>query len=71
MCGVNDSQYDLYKVPIAEIKLYFKSKDDVPAVLQGLQALHGYAKTRERLFEILKKRMLPEVSQRHVFGEGS
>ena len=59
MRSVYDSQYDLYKVSIAEIEFDLRSRDDIPAVLMGLQALHGDAKIRGRIFEILQKRVRP------------
>ena len=65
MRKVFDSQYDLYKVPIAEIEFDLRSRDDIPAVLMGLQALYGEATIRERIFEILQKRVRPEVSHQH------
>ncbi len=65
MRSVYDSQYDLYKVPITEIEFDLKSRDDIPAVLMGLQALHGDAKVRERIFEILQARVRPGVSHLH------
>ena len=39
---------------------------ELPAVLMRLQALHGNATIRERLFEILQQRVRPEVGHRHV-----
>ena len=65
MRNVFDSQFDLYKVPIAEIEFDLRSRDDIPAVLAGLQALHGDAKIRERVFEILEKHVCADVSHRH------
>ena len=65
MRSVYDSQYDLYRVPIAEIEFDLRSRDDIPAVLMGLQALHGDATIRARIFEILQKRVRPEVSHQH------
>ena len=65
MRNVYDMQYDLCKVPIAEIEFDLRSRDDIPAVLMGLQALHGDAKIRGRIFEILQKHVRPGVSHLH------
>ncbi len=65
MRKVYDSQYDLWQAQIADIKFDPKDRDDIPAVLMGLQALHGDAKVRAKVFEILRRHVRSEVSHRH------
>ncbi len=65
MRKVYDSQYDLWQAQIADIKFDPKDRDDIPAVLMGLQALHGDAKVRTKVFEILRRHVRSEVSHRH------
>ncbi len=59
---VRKSQFELGQVPIDQIKFNSKSRDDVPAVLRGLQHLYCDPLTRKKIFEILKKRLRPDVS---------
>ena len=65
MRKVYDSQYDLWKTQIADIEIDPKDRDDIPAVLMGLQALYVDAETRAKIFEILERHVRPEVSHRH------
>ena len=61
MRKVIDSQLKLGQVPIAEIKINPKDRDDIPAVLAGLQALYMDAPVRKKIFEILEAHLCPEV----------
>jgi len=65
MRKVYDSQYDLWKTQIADIEIDPKDRDDIPAVLMGLQALYVDAEIRAKVFEILERHVRPEVSHRH------
>ena len=44
----------LGEVPVEKIRLDLKSRDDIPAVLRGLQALYCDPRMRKRLFELLE-----------------
>lgn len=46
---------------IEDIKINLKSRDDIPALLLGLRAIHGADDTRERLFELLERKVAPTV----------
>ena len=59
---VRKSQFELGQVPIDQIQFKSKSRDDVPAVLRGLQHLYCDPLTRKKIFEILKKPLRPDVS---------
>ena len=61
MRQVQDSQFELGQVPIADIQFDPKHRDDIPAVLAGLQAVYLDEKARTGVFEILKKHVRPEA----------
>ena len=63
------SQIELGQVQIADIKFNLKHRDDIPAVLMGLQALYMDEEIRKKVFEILKKRVRPQVD--HNRGRGA
>ena len=60
MRKVIDLRRPLGSVPIEDIELTAKSRDDIPAVLIGLQAIYRNKATREELFRLLDKRVLPD-----------
>ena len=61
---VKDPQFKLGEVPIGEIVFNPKSRDDVPAVLRGLQHRYCDPATRKKIFEILEENLCPDVSHR-------
>lgn len=48
---------ELGEIPISEIKIDLKARDEIPKILLGLQALYCDEKARKKIFEILKKAM--------------
>ena len=48
-------------IPIEDIRISRKSRDDIPAILPGLQAIHADKDTRDRLFELLEREVEAEV----------
>ncbi len=54
-------QAEIGNLPIEEIRLDPKSRDDIPALLLGLQYLYTHKETREALFDLLEKEVLPGV----------
>ena len=50
----------LGSIPIEDIKLNAKSRDDTPALLIGLQAIYRDEVTRNELFALLDKHILPD-----------
>ena len=52
--------------PIEAIPLDVKSRDDIPAILIGLQAIYRNESTRARLKQLLEEQLLPDV--RHDTG---
>ena len=62
MRQVQDPQLKLGSVGIEEIRLDPKSRDDIPAVLLGLQHLYADVDLRARLFALLEQELCPGVS---------
>ena len=62
MRQVQDPQLKLGSVGIEEIRLNPKSRDDIPAILLGLQHLYADADLRARLFALLEKELCPGVN---------
>lgn len=59
MREVQSRQFRLGEVPIGEIWIDPKSRDDTPALFRGLQHIYCDASLRVRLFELLDEHMLP------------
>ena len=57
------SQLALGEARIEDIKLDHKSRDDIPAVLLGLQHLYSHEETREKLFSLLEEHILPGTNR--------
>ena len=53
MRSVRAQQFSLGQAPIAEIQIDPKSRDDIPAILLGLQALYTHLPTRSKVFDLL------------------
>ena len=62
MRKIKELQLSLGEVPIEKIRFNPKSRDDIPAVLRGLQYIYVNTKTREELFSLLEKEFLAEVN---------
>ncbi len=63
MRQVRNPQMDLGEVRIEDIRINRKSRDDIPALLLGLQHLHGDEESRTRLFALLEDYMLPGIDR--------
>ena len=63
MRHVRNPQMELGEVRIEDIELNLKSRDDIPALLLGLQHLYSDEETRTRLFALLEEHMLPGVDR--------
>ena len=68
MRNVIELRRPLGSVPIEEIKLNAKSRDDTPALLIGLQAIYKDEATRAELFSLLDEHILPD--RRRDTGRG-
>ncbi len=54
---------ELGEIGIENIRINLKSRDDIPALLLGLQHLYSDEETRSRLFALLEEHMLPGVDR--------
>ena len=63
MRAVHRRQFQLGQVSIDKIWIDPKSRDDIPAVLKGLQHLWSDETLRARLFALLNEHILPEVDR--------
>ena len=63
MRQVRNPQLELGEIRIEDIRINLKSRDDIPALLLGLQHLYADEETRTRLFALLEEHMLPGVDR--------
>ena len=64
MRKLRNRQLERGEIRIKDIKLNFKSRDDVPALLFGLQYLYSQKALRDRLFAIMNEYIRPGVSKK-------
>ncbi len=58
-----DSQMKLGEVDIAGIQFDLRSRDEIPKLLMGLQAIYSNKEIREKVFTVLEK-ALPKTSKK-------
>ena len=63
MREVHRRQCELGQVPVEKIWIDPKSRDDIPAVLKGLQHIWSDEALRARLFALLDEHVLPETDR--------
>ena len=61
MRTVENTQMHFGEIAIAQIEIDSKSRDDIPAVLKGLQHIYTNAPLRERVFALLLEQVRPGV----------
>jgi len=59
---VKNPQLQFGEVNIADIKIDARSRDDIPAVLRGLQYIYVTEDIKEKVFTALEKTLNPSVS---------
>ena len=64
MRKVIEQQMVLGEIPISEIELDLKSRDEIPKVLIGLQAIYNNDEARDKIFKILKKAIPKGINNR-------
>ena len=64
MRQVRNPQMELGEVHIEDIELDLKSRDDIPALLLGLQHLYADEQFRARLFALLDEHILPGIDRK-------
>ena len=63
MKHVRNPQMELGEIRIEDIRINLKSRDDIPALLLGLQHLYSDEETRIRLFALIEEHVLPGVDR--------
>ena len=63
MRHVRNPQMELGEIEIEDIRINLKSRDDIPALLLGLQHLYSDEEARTRLFTLIDEHMLPGVDR--------
>ena len=63
MREVHGRQFEFGQVPVEKIWIDPKSRDDIPAVLKGLQHIWSDEELRARLFALLDEHVLPETDR--------
>ena len=60
---IEQSQFQLGEIAITDIKIDPRSRDDIPAILRGLQLLYTDERTRKKLFERLERSVDSKASR--------
>ena len=63
MREVHRRQFEFGQVPVEKIWIDPKSRDDIPAVLKGLQHIWSDEELRARWFALLDEHVLPETDR--------
>ena len=63
MREIQQRQFQIGQVPVDKIQIDPKSRDDIPAVLKGLQHIWSDEALRERLFALLDEHVLPDTDR--------
>ena len=64
MRKLRNRQLELGEIRIEDIKLNLKSRDDVPALLIGLQYLYSQEALRDRILALMDEYIRPGVSKK-------
>ena len=64
MRNLRNPKLERGEVRIEDIELDIKCRDDIPAILIGLQYLYSQAALRDRLFALMDKYILPGVNRK-------
>ena len=64
MRHIRTPQMELGEIRIEDIELDLKSRDDIPALLPGLQHLYSDETFRVRLFALMDEYMLPGIGRK-------
>ena len=60
---VQNEQMTIGEVDIARINFDYKSRDDIPKILKGLQFVYTNVALRTAIFELLQSQVAPKVSK--------
>ena len=62
MRKVENSQMEFGEIAIGEIHIEAKSRDDIPAVLKGIQHIYTDPQIRQRIFSLLTEQVRPGIN---------
>lgn len=65
MRKIIDFQMKIGEIPIASIKFDPRSRDEIPKLLRGLQAIHGNREVRNQVFAALTELIPPHIDQKN------
>ena len=60
---VQSEQMTIGEVDIAKINFDYKSRDDIPKILKGLQFIYTHVELRTAIFQLLERQVAPTVSK--------
>ena len=60
---VQNEQMTIGEVDISKMNFDYKSRDDIPKILKGLQFVHTHLALRSAIFELLEAQVAPKVSK--------
>lgn len=59
MRRIENPQFKLGEIPIADIEIDLKSRDDIPQLLLGIQYIYTHPELRDEVFSLLQKVIVP------------
>ena len=62
MRKIENSQMEFGEVAIGEIDIDAKSRDDIPAVLKGIQHIYTNRQMRQKIFSFLQEQVRPGIN---------
>ena len=62
MRKVENSQMEFGEIAIGEIHIEAKSRDNIPAVLKGIQHIYTDPQIRQRIFSLLTEQVRPGIN---------
>ena len=60
---VQNEQMTIGEIDIAKISFNYRSRDDIPKILKGLQFIYTHVELRAAIFELLERQIAPQVSK--------
>lgn len=60
---VQNEQMTIGEVDISKINFNYKSRDDIPKILKGLQFIYTHVELRTKIFQLLERQVAPTVSK--------
>ena len=60
---VENEQMTIGEVDISKINFNYKSRDDIPKILKGLQFIYTHVELRTAIFQLLERQVAPTVSK--------